>query len=59
MGMGVACCQGGFRITVWQKEFVMIRIALSVLMLGMLAVAVVGCRASGEIGDTASIVAPR
>ncbi len=38
----------------------MARILFAVLAVGMLATALVGCRASGEIGDTAaSVVAPK
>jgi hypothetical protein len=35
------------------------RVIFSALMLGMFAVAMVGCRASGEVGDTASISVAR
>jgi hypothetical protein len=32
------------------------KVIFSMLMLGMVACAMVGCRASGEIGDTSSLV---
>ncbi len=38
----------------------MMRMLFTLLALGMFATAMVGCRASGEIGDTATpVVAPR
>ena len=35
------------------------RVILAIAVLGVMSVALVGCRASGEIGDSASVVAPR
>jgi hypothetical protein len=35
------------------------RVILAIAVLGVMGVALVGCRASGEIGDSTSVVAPR
>jgi hypothetical protein len=41
------------------KEHVMIRLMLSALIFGTMAIALAGCRASGEVGSSSVITIPQ